>query len=69
MLQLFSWLVLPLKLNLLYVESKDLIIMMLLEVEGEVGRCVCCNGYDKLLLKLRDIILDDALQLDRICQN
>ena len=38
MLQLFSWLVLLLKLNLLYVESKDLIIMMLLEVEGEVRK-------------------------------
>ena len=30
MLQLFSWLVLLIKLNLLYVQSKDLIIMMLL---------------------------------------
>ena len=38
MLQLFSWLVLLLKLNLLYVQSKDLIIMMLLEVEGEVRK-------------------------------
>ena len=36
MLQLFSWLVWFLKLNLLYVQSKDLIIMMLLEVEGGV---------------------------------
>ena len=53
MLQLFSWLVLLLKLNLLYVESKDLIIMMLLEVEGEVGRCVCCNGYDIIATKIK----------------